>query len=461
MRALDRRGEPALKALRAATLSPDAEVRHRAALLVQRIEERLEIARVLGGKKLRLVYNDVAIFDAINDFSAKAGINLDVEGDRLGMRERRITLDTGEVTFWEAYELFCAKAGLRERKPHGMATGNSYEYGGRHYPASGSSTIQQPLRVALEDAKAAALPTAYCGALRLRAVAPPTSNGPPPVFPPVETPQAVGFYLEATAEPRFAWQGLVSLRITRAVDEHDQLLAPCEPSLVEDKAPPMVDGAGALFIIEDERLAPAGLRAQQLTARLKPGKQPAQYLKEVQGTLAVQVTAMRDALSIDNVFQCVGKEFRCGTGTTVQVTSARSEGGCYQLRVTVGKDTPTTLPEVIRLKKAKDPNAAPGIEVVGADSTADSIFQLVDCQGRPLAPQHSNHGAGLTGQGGYNVGYSLVFAIPKDAPQGPWKLCYRRPTVLTVDVPFTLRDVPLVDNPWQTPETTIPPLLTR
>src|SRR5207249_3390097 len=55
MRALDQHGAAALPDLEAATRHADPEVRHRATLLLRRIEHRLALARLLAGKTIRLV----------------------------------------------------------------------------------------------------------------------------------------------------------------------------------------------------------------------------------------------------------------------------------------------------------------------------------------------------------------------------------------------------------------------
>src|SRR5207244_1000701 len=59
-------------------------------------------------------YKDTPLKDALADFSKKSGYNLTLlEGDKL--KERKVTLETGEVTFWQAFDQFCAKAGLVEQ----------------------------------------------------------------------------------------------------------------------------------------------------------------------------------------------------------------------------------------------------------------------------------------------------------------------------------------------------------
>src|SRR5262249_57976900 len=102
------------EALRKAVKSEDAEVRSKAEVLVQKIERRIESANVLAPKKVHLVFKDVAIPDAVEEFKKKSGYNLALHDPEKKLKDKKITLDTGEVTFWEAFDLFCEKAGLVE-----------------------------------------------------------------------------------------------------------------------------------------------------------------------------------------------------------------------------------------------------------------------------------------------------------------------------------------------------------
>src|SRR5947209_1739857 len=63
--ALEQAGAAALPALQQAGRSADAEVRRRSEDLIPRIERRLETARLLAPKRLRLVYKDTPIADAV------------------------------------------------------------------------------------------------------------------------------------------------------------------------------------------------------------------------------------------------------------------------------------------------------------------------------------------------------------------------------------------------------------
>ncbi len=420
MLALEKHGPAALKALQGAAGSPDPEIRERAALLLRRIELREEIARAIGGKKLRLVYKDVPVFDALLDFSAKAGVTIDVDGDRLGVRGRTITLDTGEVTLWEALDLFCARAGLRER--------------------AAAPTAKPLTRIALEDSKAAALPTAYHGALRLRAVSPAKANGTPPATP---TPPAVGFLLEVTPEPKMPWHGVVSLRIHRAVDEHGQALVQQEPEFLGRLPDPFADGTGGTILIDEMSAAVPAPR--QLAARLQPGQRAATVLKEVQGIVTVQVLAPQKLVTIRDVAECAGKEFKAADGTTVCVNTVERKNGTLTLTLHVRGPEPGGAGRVVRVRRAKD-----GTLVFDrtADGLSAALFDLTDGQGLSLKSLRREESVTVDPNGQLSLEVTLTF--PCDKAGDPCTLTFTAPRPLAVDVPFTLRNVPLIADP-QTP----------
>ena len=115
---LDEIGPPALTALReAAQKSTDPEVKRRAAELARKIEERQDREEILRPKRVHLAYTDTPLHEALGDFQKKCGYRLtlhDPNGKLDELKKRPITLDTGDVTFWEALELFCKAAGLVE-----------------------------------------------------------------------------------------------------------------------------------------------------------------------------------------------------------------------------------------------------------------------------------------------------------------------------------------------------------
>src|SRR5437588_6622290 len=66
-RALAGLGPQALEALRQAAHSPDAEVSLRASRLVRDIEKRQEMGRLLAAHRVRLVYRDTPVPQAVKD----------------------------------------------------------------------------------------------------------------------------------------------------------------------------------------------------------------------------------------------------------------------------------------------------------------------------------------------------------------------------------------------------------
>src|SRR5262245_4922405 len=89
-RALRLIGMPALDALRQATRSTDPEVRRRATRLVRLIEQQAETDRLLAPQRVRLVYKEAALPDAVTDLAKKTGMAIKLEeAERLA--DRKIT----------------------------------------------------------------------------------------------------------------------------------------------------------------------------------------------------------------------------------------------------------------------------------------------------------------------------------------------------------------------------------
>src|SRR5262245_37824411 len=117
-RALDQIGAPALEALRKATSSDDAEIKKRAQELVGAIERRAESRQLLGPKMVRLQFKDTPLAEAVADLSKRSGYPILLNDPEGKLKDVKVTLDTGETTFWQALDLFCQKAGLVEGNPN-------------------------------------------------------------------------------------------------------------------------------------------------------------------------------------------------------------------------------------------------------------------------------------------------------------------------------------------------------
>ena len=113
-------GLPAAEALRrAAKEGTDAEVRLRAEDLLRRLEDQIKKAeqkaqaeKWLKATMVHLVFKDTPLVQAVAEFQKQSGYTLIFQNSLAS--QRKITLDTGEVSFWEALDKFCDAAGLVE-----------------------------------------------------------------------------------------------------------------------------------------------------------------------------------------------------------------------------------------------------------------------------------------------------------------------------------------------------------
>lgn len=108
-------GGSALDALRKAAKEGDLEISRRAAEMVRRMEEKLTTGSLLAPKKVNLKLKDASVLDAVAELSKQSGYTVNIDGDRTVLANRKVTLETGETTFWEALDQLCARADLVER----------------------------------------------------------------------------------------------------------------------------------------------------------------------------------------------------------------------------------------------------------------------------------------------------------------------------------------------------------
>jgi hypothetical protein len=106
-------GVPALDALKNAS-SDNGEKGRRARDLVVELQQQALIDQVLAPKKVRLNLKDTPVIDAVDELVRQSGYNIQIQGEVRGLVKRKVTLDTGATTFWQAFDQLCDKAGLVE-----------------------------------------------------------------------------------------------------------------------------------------------------------------------------------------------------------------------------------------------------------------------------------------------------------------------------------------------------------
>jgi hypothetical protein len=332
------------------------ETARRTADLVRRIEEKVQVAALLAPRKVRLKLKAATVQEALAELTRQSGYALQLEGDRTAVADRRVTLDTGETTFWEALEQMCGQARLVERPA--QAAGHAANLYSKEPPVLGRA---RPLirRVAPRGGAQAPVPLPppvqmqiqEFGILRMqppagpagqivltpgdptkrhvsqagsvRVVLRPGSPGPDGKLPDHR------LLLEVSAEPRLAGFQLVGTPgVLKAIDDQGQTL---RPSQDVDRPENAADFDPQLYLPYGQSLPVR----RSATVSLRKGEKPAQALKELSGTLTAQVTLPNEVLaSIENVLKEDGRSADGKNGGTLRVNSVEKlANGDYRLQL--------------------------------------------------------------------------------------------------------------------------------
>jgi hypothetical protein len=488
--ALEAIGEPALDALRKAAKSTDAEVRKRAGALVEKIELRVKNARVLGPRMVHLVYKDTPLVDAVADFAKKSGyvvVLYDPDGKRKG---KKITLDTGNVTFWNAMEQFCTKAGVIESDPNAAlmpaprgggavaAPALPVPPGGAAPPAAAAP--KPPARGAGKEAKkedkkeekrpgvarpagpAAVVPRGFqswvsvvpgqitlmpgqrsatavdtASAVRVRASDKKNYR---------ISDDEIALVLEISPEPRLRWQEFRSASIDKTIDDNDQKLAQvAAQGGAGVPGTPRAPGGGSWLPSSNNNLT------HHATIRLKKGDKETKSLKELTGVVAAQLLGDAEPLVVaDNVMKAAGKSFKGKPDGEMKILSAeKKDDGSFEINFVfelppnVTSETQVNVPAPAAAAKKGD---APGAIIPANAPTTRFAFNgltLRDDKGNLLNASITFNWkkAGGFAPGNRRLEYVATYKPTGRDPAEPAQLVYTGRRSVTINVPFTLKDV--------------------
>ncbi len=194
-------GTPALEALRKAAKSEDAEIKLRSTDLVKIIEKRAETENTLKPTRVHLICKDMPIADAVNELKKQTGYTIVLRDPENKLKDRTVTLDTGDTTFWQAIEMLCEKAGIHEANSQDAFAQGQPGFPGGPPPGRLQPIPLQPIPGQPAD-KAPAVPIkparpvdhSLAFAVDQKSVPAPAQPGvaPPPVAPPVGGPAGPG-----------------------------------------------------------------------------------------------------------------------------------------------------------------------------------------------------------------------------------------------------------------------------
>jgi hypothetical protein len=425
-------GVPALEALRKASKSEDAEVSRRSSDLVKSIEKRAETQIALKPTKIALVFKDTPVADAVAEIKKKTGYNIVLQDPENKLKDRKVTLDTGETTFWQAFDQFCEKAGVHEAGPQEVGilqqnvqpglTGTPrdglkllplppppvnalpnenpkppekppVEKPNRQsgafavdeqpaqakpavappvvdavaapvqlapaapvgrVPAPGRWGAQQSAQITLVDGKPETRATDYFGSVRIRTTAK-TDN----LFQPASEGEIL-LGLEITAEPKIAFQSLLSVKVNKAIDDNDQKLAEAPAPTAPGIGVP-APGAAPGFArpgVQKGGFGGAGPAAwnggfmggsnHYAPVRLKKGDKQSKSLKELAGSISAQILAEPKALvSTDEIMKSAGKTFKGEDGGAIKIISVDKDDKTGEVKAVFEFEPPAgTLPGV-------------------------------------------------------------------------------------------------------------------
>jgi hypothetical protein len=443
--ALDAAGEPALPGLRKAVESDDAEVRRRAGDLLKKIEQRVDAEHLLAPAKVKLWFKDTPLSEAVAELSKKTGCHVTLQDPTGRLRDRKVTLEAGEITFWEALDRLCAGAGLvDEDPPFANISGESVMIirgpalpgalppppvaSRRRLMPGGPMTVLPQLTLA--ESRSPAPPSTRVGAVRVRAVRTPGS---------ADDNSHISLNLTVTAEPNVHCYELFTVRVGKVVDDQGQELHPAD-----DTVPGM-----AGFARRNPLVFSGGYLVQQLPARLTAGEKPSKSLREFHGTLSARLmTEPRPVLAADNLLNSAGKTFRGKEGGEIKVLEAtREDSGEVTIRCEVDfppEISPASIPV----------NAAVGRGRAGARGFADPLLvvgpgtlprrtpglSIVDDKGDPIE-QTVVRSSFRRDVRGITREFTLV-AQPAAGREAA-KLVFAGSKVVNVEIPFTIKDIPL------------------
>lgn len=432
-KALDALGAAALPALRNAAKSTDAEVRQRVGDLLAKLERAADAAEAFASTKVHLKAAGVPLADVVRDLTFQSRVRLQLAREPADLPGRKVTIDTGETTFWEALETLCRQVKLSIRPGAFEPTGADAPLGRaiNLFASSSGSSQRTEEALVLQEGALPACPTAYLGGVRLRLIPDRWGNrnrGPGDEH---------QWTLELFSEPRVNWQAAPAIAFEKAAG----LTVTCASAASVSSYRGAFFGATSLG--SDGRLPPRGVTQYQIPITLKSDAQPGRTaVPELRGTLATTVQlGTQLAVTVDDVEKPNAKTSDPhGTKVTIGNCQVNADGSAT-IQADVERTSSGTMGGgSFRTGGAGIPLASAAHMLASLGRDGESL-RLVDAQDRPYTLTIRVTGA--TQQGGTTVVNYVMDCRPAAQDAKPKKLELHCPRRAPVEAKFTLRDVPV------------------
>jgi RNA polymerase sigma factor (sigma-70 family) len=448
---------------------------------------------LLAPRQVHLIYKDTPLREALADFKRQAGYDLALSDPGNRLKGRKITLDTGKVSFWTALALFCEHGELMDNadssalRPETAFTGGAVALGGAvggggqvTSAFANNSRGQAGKRILLTDGVPTPVPSYVQGAVRVR-VAPHLDATARPGGSELLIP------LKIAPEPRFQWLRTLGVHIDRAIDDQGQSLQQADKS-VKPEQPIAGNAVGFARVgqaIPVQTFMTESMDDSSLKALLSKGGKPTTKLSELSGKVKALVLGPPTPLvTVTDVLDSVGKVGKTTDGGTFELLEAsKSDDGKVTVSFILESPAAAGVASVPGLPGVPALPAVPAMQAVqvrpaGVGAVDVVVAGVPQAAAAPAAPvafgaQGVNivrRGVSLPGMIGTNQEFNLyddrgtqlprtatsLQSVPGRPPQArqykltfdggknsgvPSKLVYTSRTPVQVEIPFTLRNV--------------------
>lgn len=425
-RTLESLGDAAFPALAAAADSPDLELRHTAAVLLDTIEGR----RLARPTMVTLDFVDRPLLQVVQAISRSAGVTIVVEPDGdARARTKAITLKAETpVPLWEALDRLARAAGLRLEPGTnvGLRQRQMFAMNAMPQPQRRRVMVGNELVLRFDDGESPTAPVFDAGALRVTVasivlnrnrtfVRTPANPGTP------ETTAVFTVGLQVRAEPHLTIAALEDSRLIEVRDDRGQSLLAGPPSV----AGPPIPWNGRGF--------DPSPRNPPLVFALKYPAEPGQKITRLRGSVRALVVGRRGEPLTIPLVAAAGKTFSAGS-SSVLVHAVRTAADGRETTIEFTLDTAGGGAGSQPILNPLDPRSGlrPPPAARGQVEFFDAKGQL--CHTVDLA---------TTGMGFGSGGRTTVMIQPPPGTGPPTSARYYAATWAAVDVSFDFRDVPM------------------
>ena len=434
---------------RAAAGSDDAEVRQRAAGILDALTKHAEGAKLLKPRAVPLDFRAVPLDQAVASLRKSTGANLQLDATRVADPRRLVSVATGEVPAWEAVEQFRRAAGLvelfREDAPVGSAGAEaamplvrrSY-YGGPPGPATTANLVP------VLWADAGATPPAPLAADRSGPVRVTALPGRFALNRVVRGSGQVLIHLDVAPPADLLWEQTQEVRVLRAEDETTRPVTIAHPLPAPLPANPnelmFLGGLGFVNFNYPNANGPTDRGNPRLVpVTLKTDDRLVKTLRVLEGVIVGTASLPNQTvIAVDDLAKSVGV-VHDGPGDTKLTVKGWSVGPDGKAALTIAVEGPNPYNQA---RQGRRSAVASLWDEGGLGNAGLKNYRFTDADGNPVAAQVGSSNASDDGSR-QAATLDVTFPPSTGGTRPPVRLVVLGSRPVTLAVPFKLRDVPL------------------